>query len=243
MAVNAVDKVRARVVMQQTENARVWMVQSDAYRDMGDVKSFPMLMQKTDSLRKLAINTLMNSAQSFDEDNHAWNTIPNIDFYIIVVTVVLLLMVWYQNKAEQKNEAVRKRAEHDSAIRELTEIIRKSEVVNQNLQKVIRDNQQMMAEHIGRGYEIYENVRGGGLMNNISIEDERCFVDYYAFAFPTVYHQLLQPYMPLSLRHTTYLILCSMQFTSAQIERILFIQPSTLRNYRLRIKQRKRDDR
>ena len=49
-------------------------------------------------------------------------------------------------------------------------------------------------------------------MKNISIENEHCFVGYYAFLFPEEYATITRPYNNLSLRHTTYtLYLKSMQ--------------------------------
>ena len=117
----------------------------------------------------------------------------------------------------------------------LNQVIRKKE------QEIISAKEQM--EHIrkvsnlqlGRGKEIYENVQNGGLMKNISVEDEQCFIDYYAFLCPKEFEEITAPYKSLTLRHTTYLILAKMEFCDKEIQQILFISPSTIRNYRSRM--------
>ena len=117
----------------------------------------------------------------------------------------------------------------------LNQVIRKKE------QEIISAKEQM--EHIrkvsnlqlGRGKEIYENVQNGGLMKNISVEDEQCFIDYYAFLCPKELEEIIAPYKSLTMRHTTYLILSKMDFSDKSIQQILFISPSTIRNYRSRM--------
>lgn len=98
------------------------------------------------------------------------------------------------------------------------------------------------SEKLGIGKQFYEAVTSGGTMKNISIENEHCFVDYYAFLFPEEYATITRPYNNLSLRHTTYLILLQMGFNDADIKTILFVKPSTIRNYRLRISKTKKQD-
>ena len=117
----------------------------------------------------------------------------------------------------------------------LNQVIRKKE------QEIISAKEQM--EHIrkvsnlqlGRGKEIYENVQNGGLMKNFSVEDEQCFIDYYAFLCPKELEEIIAPYKSLTMRHTTYLILSKMDFCDKSIQQILFISPSTIRNYRSRM--------
>ena len=119
------------------------------------------------------------------------------------------------------------------------------DILNQTIRKkdleIISAKEQM--EHIrnvsnlqlGRGKEIYENIKNGGLMKNISVEDEQCFIDYYAFLCPKDFEEITAPYKSLTLRHTTYLILSKMDFSDKAIQQILFISPSTIRNYRSRM--------
>lgn len=62
-------------------------------------------------------------------------------------------------------------------------------------------------EQLGAGKAIYQTIENGGTMKNISVEDEKSFIHYYAFAFPKEYAAIVTAYSKLSLRHTTYLIL------------------------------------
>lgn len=238
--VKAGDRVRSWDAMRQRTNIREWMAQSTAYTNMGTEAADTVFLQKADSLQRLAVAMLLASARSTDGISHAVSPIRHLYLYISLLIVLLLLLLWYKHREEQKCVAMQRREEQEKIVRRLFDTISERETENQRLQQKIQENQQMRADHIGRGHAIYEEVRKGGTMKNISIGDERSFVDYFAFAFPSLYQQLLQSYTSLSLRHTTYLILCSMHFTPAQIERILFVQPSTLRNYRLRIKQKRR---
>ena len=48
-------------------------------------------------------------------------------------------------------------------------------------------NSAMVTAYWNIGKQIYEAVTSGGTMKNISIENEHCFVDYYAFLFPEEY--------------------------------------------------------
>lgn len=92
---------------------------------------------------------------------------------------------------------------------------------------------------LGRGKIIMENILKGGQLKNISIEDEQCFVDYYAFTNPEKFSSITKEYKALSLRHATYLILVDLNFSDSDIQRILFVKDSTIRNYRSRMKKKK----
>ena len=106
-----------------------------------------------------------------------------------------------------------------------------------NLSKQVKIYQKNTFHHLGIGKKIFESIKEGGTMKNISIENEQNFIDYYAFRFPQDYTDIISNYKSLSLRHTSYLILKKMNFLDKDIKRILFVQDSTIRNYRLRIKR------
>ena len=95
-------------------------------------------------------------------------------------------------------------------------------------------------EQLGRGRQWMERLEQGEPLKNISIEDEQCFVDYYAFVHPEDFQRIIQPFRNLSLRHTTYLILSEMGYTDKDIQRILLVKSSTIRNYRLRMNRNRR---
>ena len=104
----------------------------------------------------------------------------------------------------------------------------------------IKHLQDTTNEQLGKGLQIYERIKNGGTLKNISIEDEQCFIDYYAFSHAIQFANLTSSYFTLSLRHTTYLILCDMGFDDKTIQQILFVKNSTIRNYRLRMNKNKR---
>ena len=105
-------------------------------------------------------------------------------------------------------------------------------------------------EQLGRGRQWMERLEQGEPLKNISIEDEQCFVDYYAFVHPKEFQRIIRPFRSLSLRHTTYLILSEMGYsdkdisemgyTDKDIQRILLVKSSTIRNYRLRMNRNRR---
>ena len=95
-------------------------------------------------------------------------------------------------------------------------------------------------ERLGKGQQIFDRLKDGGTMKNISIEDEQSFIDYYAFSHPEEFSRLTSSYTSLSLRHTTYLILCEMGFDDKTIQEILFVRDSTIRNYRLRMNRNRK---
>lgn len=148
-----------------------------------------------------------------------------------------MFLLYHQRREKQKQDDNQQIMEQQGTITALQNSIQISEKEKHQLHEQLTQNQQMRSEHIGKGKIIFDQVMAGGTMKNISIADEQCFVDYYAFAHASAYQQLTAAYHALSLRHTTYLILCQMGFSNPQIAHILFVQPSTLRNYRLRIKR------
>ena len=54
--------------------------------------------------------------------------------------------------------------------------------------------QQATTEQLGMGKLFFEQVINGGNMRNISIEEEQCFIDYYAFAYPQDFKGLTSSY-------------------------------------------------
>lgn len=211
---------------------------SEIYRSTGD----STLAYAADSIRQHVSAGLLSMYEiPATQSSHTFNlSIPYRYTYMAILALLLLLLLLWQHKEKRKAKDKCRDVEQREIIAHLNETIKQTESENESLQKRIQETQQVKASHIGCGLKIYETVRAGGVLKNISVEDERCFVDYFAFAFPAVYQQIVAPYSSLSLRHTTYLVLCQMGFSDTDIGRILFVQPSTLRNYRLRIKQKRR---
>lgn len=185
-----------------------------------------------DSLRSALVVQLTDIPKSVPKEPRASEyeqKLINHPYYpvvILFISISLLVVIWYDRKERRINSL------HDS--------LEDNEQQNEQLRDQIHHMQSLSREQLGTGRSIYENVRQGGTMKNISVADEQCFVDYYAFAEPESFTQLTAPYKNLSLRHTTYLILCKMGFDDTDIQRILFVQRSTIRNYRLRIKKNRK---
>ena len=94
-------------------------------------------------------------------------------------------------------------------------------------------------ERLGKGKKIMDHILNGGLIKNISIQDEQCFIDYYAFSNPERYNIITRDYSSLSLRHTTYLVLVELGYSDTDIQKILFVKDSTIRNYRSRMNKKR----
>lgn len=144
--------------------------------------------------------------------------------FVLILLTVITSLFFLQNK-KQKDYAI------------------------QNYQKTInflskqsKRQSEKTSEQFGYGKQLYEQVVNGGRLKNISIAQEQNFIDYYALAFPSEYSFLTSPYTNLSLRHTTYLILKNMGYTDSDIQNILYVKASTIRNYRLRINKNKRKE-
>lgn len=145
-------------------------------------------------------------------------------FYILLsVTTLLILIVYQKYKSSEIHNMGLKLFRNENKLMTLSQQIQKY--------------QHNTMHHLGIGKSIFESIKDGGTMKNISIENEQSFIDYYAFCFPQDYMDILSKYKSLSLRHTSYLILKKMNFLDKDIKRILFVQDSTIRNYRLRIKK------
>ncbi len=144
-------------------------------------------------------------------------------FLLLSVSVVLAILLYSQHKSKEINDLCKK--------------MNKSEDEVKYLNRQFRKYQSDTNLRLGIGKRIFETIRNNGNMKNISVEDEQCFVDYYAFCYPEEYAELRLKYASLSLRHTTYLILRKMEFEDKEIRKILFVQDSTIRNYRARIKR------
>ncbi len=204
----------------------------DIYYELAKLETYSMTddMSHTDSLRKSLINRLTSSSSSINHYLDAktahvekrifeqWMYLPTI----ILLFVCIFLILLYQYKEHGKKEICRYKEEISY------------------LDRRTRHIQETTSEQLGIGKQIYETIRAGGDMKNISIEHEQAFINYFSFMFPQEYKKQTAPYTNLSLRHTTYLILKEMGYDDNNIQNILFVKGSTIRNYRLRINKHKK---
>lgn len=206
-----------------------------------------IIAHKADSLRKAIISSLLRTEKPFrlyhatgSDTTSPQPSLPHLPWLIAILTVGIAALCIYDRRRQlynaKKNEVERQTA----TIELLNESIRNSEQEKELLRKQAVRTLQGKYDELGRGKHIYKSVMAGGQMKNISMEDEQNFVDYYAFSHPDDYNQLISSYSSLSLRHTTFVILRQLEFSDTEIQRILFVQPSTIRNYRLRIKRNRK---
>lgn len=231
----------------RADSVWLWMGQLSVYADLTAVPmaDTAMFRHRSDSIRSLALACLGRASSGIAPHNIGGGgsvtgrplPVPGLYGLMTVLALVLAFLLFYKRREESVARDGRQMAIQQETIDNLNETIRRSEQANSNLHEQIALDRQMSYDHIGRGKVIFERLMSGGRLKNISIADEQCLIDYYAFAHAEVYRRMVASYYSLSLRHTTYLMLCQLGFTSQQIEHILFVQPSTLRNYRLRIKR------
>ena len=161
---------------------------------------------------------------------------------LLLVIVATLCVAFYQKKEKETHNHLK---EEERLRERIAHLESQSDSNSSKLEKMNHQLAQLQEANllrIGKGKQYYDNVKTGGTMKNISIDDEQCFIDFYAYTFPQEYHKLSAAYSSLTLRHTTFLILSEMGFSDKDICRILFVKDSTIRNYRLRIKKKLRSD-
>lgn len=167
----------------------------------------------------------------------------NLYWYSIILVFLCILVIQLFIKRECKynhtlNCYKSKEEQLSEHIKQLTSQTVNHEVEIGQLTLLLNQLHSTNNVHLGRGKEIFEDLKAGSTMKNISIDDEQCFVDYYAFCHPQKYHKLISQYVSITLRHTTFLILSEMGYNDKEISNILFVKNSTIRNYKMRINKK-----
>lgn len=219
------------------------------YKQLTAIRALSARGLPTDTLRASLANQLRaerrESFQSLKPTTESmWFHHPAYLLMLVVFVVLILIFLFVQHREDAfSSERVRNRQHQDVLGQEIVQLqtavsANEEEIVKLN--RRIRHLQETKNEQLGIGKQVFDRVCEGGTMKNISVADEQAFVDYYAMTNPQQYGKLTSPYHPLSLRHTTYLILTAMGFSDADIQRILFVKDSTIRNYRLRISRKRK---
>lgn len=163
---------------------------------------------------------------------------------ILILTIIIIALVLYQRKNAKYQRHLSKYIEQrEKDNREITGLNEQMDNLKTHLSKLTRQSERLrdsVNEKIGAGKIVYDRLVAGGNMKNISIEQEQNFIDYYSFSHPEKFSMIVNQYSNLSLRHLTYLILLDMGYSDQQIQEILFVKASTIRNYRLRIKKHRK---
>ena len=185
----------------------------------------------TDSLTTIISRNLQEKIRSYVifhqiHDGFVERKIINHRYYWVTVlfTIISLAIYLYYQKTSVE-------------IRHLKSIMFNNQNKIHNLLLQLKQNKSDNYQNIGSGKQIYDSIKNGGTMKNISVENEQYFINFFAYSFPQEYNNIVSRYNSLTLRHTTYLILNYMGFSDSEIQQILFVKASTIRNYRLRIKK------
>lgn len=164
--------------------------------------------------------------------------------FLLITTIIVISLLIYIRRSNKHSEDIMKYQSSlvllNKKADDLSSMIDAYKDKVSSLDKQLNELKNVTKEKLGRGKSIYDNVKNGGNMKNISIEDEQCFIDFYAFNFPNEFSNITRDYSSLSLRHTTYLILIGMGFSDSEVQNILFVKDSTIRNYRLRMNKKRK---
>ncbi len=241
------DTLQTRRDILKADSARQTLIQ---IRTLSEIESrleasqAQVIAARTDSLRKTVIVNLLRTENPFllyhsrgSDSRSPQPPIPHLPWVIALLTICIAALCIYDRRRQLYNAKKDEIERQTATIMQLNESIRQGEQEKEWLRKQATHTLQGKYDELGRGRHIYESVMAGGQMKNISAEDEQSFVDFYAFSHPDDYNRLISSYPSLSLRHTTFIILRQLGFRDSEIQRILFVQPSTIRNYRLRIRR------
>ena len=163
--------------------------------------------------------------------------------FVLFLVVSILFMLLYQKQNIELGSKLFDQQRREKQLIEEIDKLSSQTIINiseiSQLKRQLDHIQDMSSLRLGRGKNIFEIVQAGGTMKNISVEDEQCFIDYFIFTHPQQFHQMMNQYTSVTLRHTTYLILSQLGFCDREICRILYVKESTIRNYRMRINKKR----
>ena len=223
---------------------------ASVFVELGKVKVAP-----TDIITRQALISQMKELQ-LEKDNHYKENFTASSLYsftrnkfyfpfLIFLSFIIGSLLFYEQQLKQFTLTINKRKEQQQQLKKRITILQTQVTENEseiaNLEYLNSKIQEISHQELGQGKIIFDSIEAGGNMKNISIANEKCFVDYYAYTYPNDYRQITSPFSSLTLRHTTYLILSNLGHNDADIQRILFVQPSTIRNYRLRMNRNLKD--
>ena len=131
-------------------------------------------------------------------------------------------------------------AQHEQKLQDMekSETENKEEILAQK--KTIEKLKNTIVERLSIGKAIYEELQRGNCLPYDIKGAESYLIDYYAIFVPEKYKKWSQEYERLTPHMYTYLILMDMNYSDADILRILSISPSSLRSLRSRIMVKKK---
>ena len=161
---------------------------------------------------------------------------------LVIIVVLLVAILYYVNKVKQYKGIIDRNI---LQINETEQKIKFLESCGEGFTEEIATLKGQMAsmrettmEKLGMGRIVYDTIAKKEPLSGFSRDKEQAFVNYFAFTYPQQYADFGQSYKNLTLRHITFLILCHhFGMFDKEIEGLLNVSSSTIRNYRLRTKK------
>ena len=207
-------------------------------------KADSMLYAYSDQARTIQLAEIQ---QKYDKTLAEKELVDNQRHWLMAAVIVLLLLMlllaviaFYVNKTRQYRGVV------DENVRQINEVRQKISLLESaeqgyskeidRLNAELRQRKEIILGKLSSGKEVYEAFNHKESYPHFTKEKEQDFVDYYAFMYYEDFETICRPYKSLTLRHTTYLILQYMNLSDKDIEKLLNVTDTTVRNYRFRIK-------
>lgn len=235
-------------------NQKAYSLLSDMYKKRGNYLQAFTMKYKADSVlyaysEQVRSTQMLEIQQKYDksivEKELSEKKISWMRGMIIALTIIVVLLVailYYIKKVKQYKGIIDRNI---LQINETEQKIRFLESSGEGFTEEIATLKGQMAsmrkatmEKIGLGRIVYETIARKEILSDFSKDKEQGFVDYFALTYPQQYTAFAQSHKNLTLRHMTFLILCHhFGMTNKEIEELLNVSSSTIRNYRLRTRK------
>jgi len=168
-------------------------------------------------------------------------------FLLLIIVCGITAMYYFQKRRKAESHSFKSKittlqetiSKHEETLQKLekSEVKNKEEISAQK--KTIEKLKNAIVERVSIGKNIYEKLRKGNSLSYDIKGVESYLVDYYVIFVPEKYKKWNQEYEGLTPHMYTYLILIDMNYSDADIMRVLSITPSSLRSLRSRIMAKK----
>lgn len=168
-------------------------------------------------------------------------------FLLLIIVCGITAFYYFQKRRRAESHSFKSEittlqktiAKHEETLQKLekSEVKNKEEISAQK--KTIEKLKNTIVERVSIGKNIYEELCKGNCLPYDIKGAESYLIDYYVIFVPEKYKKWNQEYEGLTPHMYTYLILMDMNYSDADILRILSISPSSLRSLRSRIMTKK----
>ena len=233
---------------------RAYRLLSRLSADRGDYRQAFRLMQQADSIKDIyheqaKTTQLAEIQQKYDQAIAERAMVRHLNLWLTVLTVALFGIVilmgftlYYKKKVRRYESTIGENMRQTQELNQKIELLQSTghgfETEISELKRQIEQLKDASAEKLGRGKEVYNQIEQGQRLSNFTVAKEQDFIDFYAFTYNARYLALTSPYRSLTLRQTTYLILCEMGKGDKEIQELLNVTDSTIRSYRHRLGSR-----